>query len=238
MSGSVVYSLNQVLGRVFPERRVYVRSDARTRYWTFSPFSQAGISLVIVGLLGWSGLTSYAYIAKAMDGRTAENRLAATQETYEIQLGALRDQQRLVEEELNRSNARGDAVTRELSEKQRILVETATRLQTSEVELEGLRSQFEALVAERRRETEQVNLLNEEIVALRLNLAEAARENDTRAATLSTFSQTISDVIEARDTASARADTLDERVASLETEVAAWENRQQNLLAQLEDATR
>ena len=92
MSGSVFYSLNQTLGRVFPERRIYVRSDARTRYWTFSPISQCGVSLVVAGFLGWSALTSYSFIAKAMDGRTAENRLAATQETYEIQLEALREQ--------------------------------------------------------------------------------------------------------------------------------------------------
>ena len=46
MTGRVIYSLNQAAGRVFPERRLYVRSDARTRYWTLSPISQAGFASI------------------------------------------------------------------------------------------------------------------------------------------------------------------------------------------------
>lgn len=237
MTGSVFYSLNQTLGRVFPERRIYVRSDARTRYWTFSPISQAGASLVIAGFLGWNALTSYAFIAKAMDGRTAENRLAATQETYEIQLEAIRKQQRLVEEELNRSNTRGDAVTRELSAKQRILVETATRLQDADSELAGLRSEYETLVTARRAEQDQINDLNERIIALRLEVAEAEREDAAMEDTLATFSDTMKDVISARDNASDRALVLSSRVGDLETEIAQWEGREEYLLTQLEAAT-
>ncbi|MEM7056870.1 MAG: DUF5930 domain-containing protein [Pseudomonadota bacterium] len=237
MAGSVFYSLNQALGRVFPERRIYVRSDARTRYWTFSPISQCGASMVVAGFLGWSALTSYAFIAKAMDGRTAENRLAATQETYEIQLEALREQQRLVEEELNRSNARGDAVTRELSAKQRILVETATRLQDADAELAGLRTEYELLVTARRAEREQINELNERIISLRLAVAEAEREDAAMEDTLATFSETMKDVIAARDNASSRALALSGRVGDLETEIAQWEGREEQLLSQLEEAT-
>src|SRR5690606_28246268 len=99
-------------------------------YWVISPISQCGLALILTAGIAWSGFTSLAYIDKAMDGRTAESRLAASQEAYEIKLAAMREQQRLLEEELNRSNARGDAVTRKLSEKQRLLVDTANRYQT------------------------------------------------------------------------------------------------------------
>ena len=116
----VIYSLNEAVGRVFPERRLYIRSDARTQYWTLSPLSQTGLAVVFALAMGWTGLTTVAFLDAATDGRTAENRLAATKDAYEIQLAALREQQRLLEEELNRSNARGDAVTTELSAKQRL----------------------------------------------------------------------------------------------------------------------
>ena len=238
MTGTVIYSLNAAVGRIFPERRLYVRSDARTQYWTLSPLSQAGFAMVFAMALGWSGLTTVAFLDAATDGRTAENRLAATKDAYEIKLAALREQQRLLEEELNRSNARGDSVTEELSAKQRLLVETATRLHTAEVELTGLRTEFESLVGARRTEREEINRLNEEIVSLRLALGEAERNRDVAATTLDAFSATIAGVIEERDSASTRATVLDTRVATLETEIDEWRVRQENLLAQLEDATR
>ena len=237
MAGSTFNSVNEALSRAFPERRIYIRSDARTRYWTVSPISQCGLALVLTAAVGWSGFTSFAYIDKAMDGRTVESRLAASQDAYEIQLAALRDQQRLLEEELNRSNERGDAVTRVLSEKQRLLVETATRFQTAEAELEGLRAEFEALTSKRRDELAEIDALNEELVGLRLALAESAEREAAMDETLATFSGSISEVIAARDSASRRAATLDTRVAELEGEIGEWQSRQESLLAQLEDAT-
>ncbi len=238
MTGSVVHTINTAVGRIFPERRIYIRSDARTRYLTLSPISQCGFALVISGLIGWSGFTSFAYINSAVDGRTLENRLAATQNAHETQISALREQQRLLEDELNRSNDRGDAVTHELSEKQRILIATADALQNSESELRGLRSEFESMVTERRAELDQLNALNEEIVSLRLAMADAEDHSDAMADTIHTFSQTMSDVIVERDRSSHRATALDQRVGVLETEIAAWEGRQEHLLAQIEDAAR
>ncbi|MEO1491886.1 MAG: DUF5930 domain-containing protein [Pseudomonadota bacterium] len=238
MTGSVVSSLNRAVSRVFPERRIYIRSDARTRYLTLSPISQTGFALVFTSLIGWSAFTSFAYINSAVDGRTLENRLAATQDAHETQVSALREQQRLLEDELNRSNARGDAVTHELSEKQRILIATADALQTSEVELRGLRAEFEALITARRAELDELNALNEEIVSLRLSLADAEEHRDAMAETIHTFSQTMSNVIVQRDRSSHRAAVLDQRVGVLETEIAQWEGRQEQLLAQIEDAAR
>ncbi len=238
MAGRVIYSLNQAVGRVFPERRLYIRSDARTRYFTLSPISQAGFAVIFALGIGWTGLTTAAFLDAATDGRTAENRLDATKEAYEIQLAALREQQRLLEQELNRSNTRGDAVTKELSAKQRVLVDTATKLGTAEVELKGLRAEFENLVTARRNERAEVNRLNEDLIALRLALGEARRDNDIAATTMEAFSATIGGVIRERDSASTRATVLDTRVAVLEVEIDQWKAKQENLLAQLETATR
>ena len=238
MSSGVFYTINQRLSRVFPERRVYVRSDARTRYWTFSPISQAGVAVVFSALVGWTAFTSLTFIDNAMDGRTAENRLEASQEAYEIQLSALREQQRLLEQELNRSNERGDTVTRELSEKQRLLVETAGRLHDADAELTGLRTEFETLLRQRREDEDLINALNEEVVGLRLTMAELEQGDAEMTETLATFAATMRAVIDERDRASVRAEELDIQVAELEGEIRGWENRQEHLLAQIEDATK
>lgn len=237
MAGGVFHTINEKLSRPFPERRIYVRSDAGTRYWTLSPISQAGASIVVIALVSWCAFTSMSFISKAMDGRTAENRLAAQQEAYEIQLSALREQQRLLEEELNRSNERGDAVTRELSGKQQILVSTTGRLSEAEAELTGLRVEFDRLASENLKAEDMINSLSDKLIASQLSLAESQHKNDAVAQTLQTFAATMDGVIEERDTANTRASDLDERVAVLEDEITGWQNRQEHLVAQLEEAT-
>ena len=238
MAGGVFYTINERLSGLFPERRVYVRSDSGTRYWTFTPISQTGASIVVLAFLGWCSFTSFAFIDKAMDGRTAENRLEAQKEAYEIQLAAMRERQRLVEEELNRSNRRGDAVTSELSGKQRLMVDTASRLSTAEAELSGLRKEFDALTTRHREAQDVINTLNDQLVSLKLELAEADQKGEAVSEALSTFAATMEDVIAQRDTAKATATELDERVAVLETEIGTWEARQEHLVAQLEEATK
>jgi murein DD-endopeptidase MepM/ murein hydrolase activator NlpD len=229
--------VSRAISHVFPDRRIYIRTDERTRYLTFGPSSQCGFACVLAVCIGWTGFTSWAFLDRAMDGRTAQSRLEATADAYEIQLAALREQQRLLEEELNRSTARGDAVTRQLSEKQRLLVETATRYQGADAELQGMRAQVEMLSSRRRSEHARAEALATEVSRLQLALAEAGRRESARADTLATFARTVSDVIAARDEAAARAEDLDLRVASLEHEIGGWEARQETLLARLEKAT-
>ncbi len=237
MATSRSRSANGAVFQFFPERRIYIRSDGRTRYLTLGPASQLGFACMLAACVGWTGFTSWAFIGKAMDGRTAQSRLEATQDAHEIQLAALRDQQRLLEEELNRSNARGDAVTRQLSEKQRLLVETATRYQSAATELEGLRAELEQLSGRRRGELARIDELTAQASQLALALAEAERREDAMDGTLATFTRTISGVIAARDEATTRAGELDGRIAALEGEIGDWQERHEALLAEIEEAT-
>jgi murein DD-endopeptidase MepM/ murein hydrolase activator NlpD len=223
--------------QLFPERSICIRSDGSARYLTLGPASQLGFACVLVACVGWTGFTSWAFIGKAMDGRTAQSRLEATQGAHEIQLAALREQQRLLEQELNRSNARGDAVTRQLSEKQRLLVETATRYQSAAVELEGLRAEVEALSARRRAGLARIEALNARVARLGLALAEAGRREAAMDATLASVTRTMSGVIAERDEAAVRSQSLGERIAGLENEIGAWELRHETLLAEIEAAT-
>ena len=237
MSGGAFLTISKLMSGIFPERQIYVRSETGTRYWTFSPVSQAGAAVVALAFLGWCVFTSLAFIDTATDGRRAENRLDAQKEAYEIQLAAVREQQRLLELELNRSNLRGDTVTAELSGKQQLLVETSGKLLTAEAELAGLRAEFDRVVAQDQESRRTIETLNDEMVTLKLALAEAERDQVASAETLKTLSDTMDRVIAQRDDAAKQASDLDERLATLEDEITGWEIRQEDLIARLEDAT-
>lgn len=231
-------ALDRAVGCLVPERRIYIRTEDSTRYWHIRPLSQLGMIVIFMAAVGWTGLTSYALFVSAVDGKTAERQLESSREAFDIKLAALREQQRLLEEELNRSNLRGDAVTRELSAKQRLLLETTTALKNAETELAGLRDEFGTVVAERREAREEAGNLREETMGLRLALAEAERHRTVSATTLDALSATIGTVLTERDTATAQARVLNTRVAALEGEIDEWQLRQETLVAQLESATR
>ena len=238
MSGRIFTALNTGLARVFPERRVYIRSDSGTRFVSLQPMTQAGSALLIAAAIGWGAFASVAFIDRAVDGHTAENRIESMREAYEIRLAAMRDQQLALETELGAAVERGDMVTGELSDKQQLLIRTANDLSNAERELHGLRSKFESILAERRTTKGRLAELEGNLLSLRLALAESREAEQSVTDSLGTFAGTMSDVIAERDAAAARAAGLDERVAVLEQEIQHWESRQETMLAQLEEAAK
>lgn len=237
MAARIFDSANEALGHALPERRIYIRSNSGTRYWRATPIAQCGLACILTTCLAWGSLTTYAFVSRAVDGRTAESQLAAAQDAYETKLAALRDQQRLLEQELNLSNARSDAVTRKLSEKQRLLIEMATRYQAAKTELDGLRAEFAAISRKRDAAMSKIAALKQSRDALHLELARATRHDKAIDRTLASFSDSIEDVISARDSARHQVDELDARVADLTQQIDGWRTRQNTLLARIEDAT-
>lgn len=238
MSGRMFIALNDRFSRVFPERRIYIRSDARTRLVSLNPVTQAGLAFVLTAAVGWSIFASVAFLDRAVDGRTAENRLETMREAYEIRLAAMREQQLALETQFGEAVARGDEVTGELSEKQQLLIRAANDLNNAQRELHGLRGEFEAMLADRRAARARTASLEEEIVALRLSLADARNSRQDIVASLDTFTGTMSRVIAERDAAAARAEELDTQVAELHGDIKHWETRQEFLLAQVEEAAK
>lgn len=223
---------------VFPERRIYIRSDGGTRYLALGSVSQLGVVAVVAGMLAWTGFTSTMYLTQALDGQAARAKIEALRTAYQGRVAAMADQQRALELELNIANTRGDAVTEELREQQRGMVAEAKRLAEAEVELVALRAEFDRLVAERRDEREELAALSDEVIALKLALADAEAAEAGLATTLNTFTDAIGAVIAARDAASENVASLDSEVATLRTQIDHYQGRQEVMLDQLSDAAR
>ncbi|MCL5778710.1 DUF5930 domain-containing protein [Limibaculum sp. FT325] len=228
---------SQRLSRLLPERRVYVRSGNRTRYFSLGPVSQLAIAAVTAAAIGWTGFATHAFVSNALDVKGAEGRLSAMQEAYEARIAAMETRQIALEEELNRANERREAATARLSEKQQHLVRATHELNEVETEVAALRFEVDSLNRARREAEERLERLGGELIALRLGLADAQASRNGLAATLGSVSGAIDEVITERDFAIARRETLNERVAELESELGSYEARQERLLAQLEGAT-
>lgn len=238
MSGGMFDSLNRALSGVLPERRIYVRTEQRTRYTEISPMSQLGLALVAAGVIGWSGFATTSYISRATDAHRAEMRLETMQEAYEARLAASASEQLALETALQTATDRGDAISDRLAEKQLQLVENADALQEARLELDHLRSSYIALVDEREQSERDLAELERELRSLQLNLATTHTHQSGMTDALNVFTGTMDQVIIDRDLATARSEALGREVDALQGEITKWENRQERVLGQLETAAR
>lgn len=227
-----------ILARLFPERRVYVRTETRTRYFTIYPAAQAGLVGLAIGFAGWSLFAAATMFDKAMDGSAAEARIAAMAEAYEARIDALHGEQDRLEDALAASQSRADAVTAQLAEKQAALFDAGEALRDAGSEASALRERLHAALAGAEAEARRSGLAEAELARLELALAEREAEAAGLDTTLETVTAAFADVVAARDAALARSGSLTIRVAELETDVARWESRQERVLAGLEDAAR
>ncbi len=238
MPAKPAWSVDRVLAAAFPHRRIYIRTDRRTRYLTLGPRTQLAAALATVALVGWTGFVSQAYIARALDGHSWQVRLETMREAYDARLGAMDSRQMYLEEQLDQANARRDQVTGRLSEKQARLVDSANRLQAAESELTVLRAEYEKLIDARREDAARLASLDAELARARAALAEAQTSEANMESTFGGFTGAMERVIAERDRARGDLARLDSEVDRLTGELDRWRDRQDRLLAQLEEAAR
>jgi murein DD-endopeptidase MepM/ murein hydrolase activator NlpD len=231
-------SLTRAIGGAFGERRIYIRTDGKTRYLSLSPATQIGGAVAIAALLGWTGFTTSAFVSGALDGHTARIQLETMSEAYEARLAAYGDQQRVLEGQLNQANERRDVITERLSAKQAQLIDMANSLQESAVELAVLREEFETLIYARREDAIRIETLDDELAGLRVALAESEQSKENLDGALATLSGAMGNVITERDEAAGKVARLDGEVARLSGTMNHLEDRHERLISQLEVATK
>ncbi len=236
MPAKAPWSLTRAIKTAVPERRIYFRTENKTRYMLLRPATQVATAVALAIFLGWTGYATTTFVTRAMDGHSTRIQLETMREAYEAQLAAFSAQQRSLEEQLNQANQRRDLVTARLSDKQANLVATANRLQESEAELEVLRAEYETLLAARRDDNTRLETSNAELAELRVALADAQASNASLDGAFETLNGAMDRVIAERDHASSALFQRDAEVARLSSAMFRMEDRQERLIAQLEEA--
>ncbi len=221
-----------------PEQRIYIRTDTTTRHIRLGPLSQLAGFVVVAALLAWTGFATASYVVRAFDPTTADARFATARDAYEAHVATLTDRQQALEAELAEANARRDAVTERLSEKQAHLVETGAELQEARTELAVLRQKVEVLSAGKRDDAARIAALEGEVAGLEGTLARAETETANLDAAFEQFSTAMEKVISERDFASTEAAQLREEVAALSGDLGNLEDRQRRLISRLSEAAR
>lgn len=228
------HRLRVFLERVFPEQRIFLRSDTDTKYIRLSPATQA---------IGWSGsaiFVGWAIIATAillMDsiGSGSLRDQAERERTlYEERLADLSTERDLRVEEALAAQERFNAALRQISEMQSALLESEDRRKELETGIEVIQATLRRTMKERDAAREEA-----EVALTRLDGAVSDTSStpveDTET-TLDFLTAALYSAAEERDTMALIAAEAKAAAEEMELEKQLMEERNDRIFTQLEDA--
>ncbi len=115
------------LHETFPERQVYVRSDGRVQFFTFSPILQATFAGLCLIFLGWVAFATVNVIFKDRIIAAKDHRFQQTVQNYEIRVADLQGSYDEVNTALVTAEDRFKSAADELTAKQNVIQEVLDR---------------------------------------------------------------------------------------------------------------
>lgn len=242
MQNALSRSVNSALGRLLPERRIFIRSDHSTRYIHLTPVAQLGAALLVAGGIGWSLHATTAFVTTRAESARVMLDRAAIERAFAARLGTLEAERDRLAEELAASETAREAAEAALGALKERLVSAESEVAASALERRGLQDELDRVLAERESAGARIAALETELHEARLAMlagAGAAPEVEVSAMLPDTLlTGAMTEVIAERDRAVAAAAELDRRVAALNSEIEGWRDRQEVVLDKIEEAVR
>ncbi|MGF1445155.1 MAG: DUF5930 domain-containing protein [Pikeienuella sp.] len=241
MSNRVSRALNGAVGRVLPERRIFIRSQARTSYMHLTPVAQAGFVVLMIGAACWAGYATIVTVSGS--ARMEEMRLTqgAVERAWSAQIKQMQSEQAALTAHLAQAETERAEAAEALSRAKAELVEAEALIAALGVERTALEQSLERLQLERARAAERVARLEAAITDSGFAPREpgAARANGGAligAEPGPMLTSAMAVVIAERNEARANLAALDREMASLTEKMDQWRDRQARLLERVEAA--
>ncbi|WP_422073834.1 DUF5930 domain-containing protein [Tranquillimonas rosea] len=234
MTSPKASKLGAFVERAFPEQRLFLKSDAETRFVRLSPTTQlvaiSGSALVV----GWTIVASAIVMMDTIGSGSLREQAAREQQTYEQRLNALAK-----ERDANAENAR-DAISRfnaalgQVSEMQTALLASETRRREAETGVAAAQDTLRKVIKDR-------DAAETKVASLRAELDGEAAEDDKRdvaqlETTLDFMTAALSDTAGQRDALAAEAEDAEAFAEKMILEARLKQERNDRIFSQLEDA--
>jgi len=236
VAGHLSYRLNAALERVFPERRVFLRSEQDTRFIRLRPVTQA-IATVGGGLLvAWLIVASAVLLMTSISAGSAREQARLVAQIYEQRLNELSQDRDLRSAEAVQAQERFNLALDQVSRMQSALLASEDRRKELETGIEVIQKTLRRTIAERddaRNDVQRVTLAMAEQSGS--DTGDAARSKDVLA-TLKVLTETLGDTADERDALFADAALARDEAAETALEMRLMEERNDEIFDQLEDA--
>ncbi len=243
MSNAVSRALNRAMGRVLPERQVFVRSSTRARYLHLSPMTQAGALALLLASAGWTGYATYRTVADLSDAERIALTKGAVERAWAARFEHMQAERDRLSADLAELGADHASASVALGKAKAALVEAEAALRATQVERQAIRRGLERLQVERNRAAERAEALEATLKETRLAMLKGATERTALAAepeivSSAMLGEAMARVVAERDAALAERSTLDTKIAALTERLANWRERQDTVMSKIEDAAR
>ncbi|MGL4236237.1 DUF5930 domain-containing protein [Tabrizicola sp.] len=235
MLNRLAYRFHQSLERLFPEQRLFLKSDTETRFIRLRPTTQ--IIALVGGTLGlaWTIVATALIMMDSIGAGSAREQSVRQQALYEERLNLLSADRDLRAEEAVRAQERFNVALTQVSDMQERLLASEDRRRELETGIDAIQDTLRRTISERdeaRAEADRVTLaLNTQSGGV----TEMGRAKDT-VATLQFLTGALGEAAEERNAELAEAEIAREETRLVADEKKALEMRNDAIFAKLEEA--
>ena len=231
-----MHGLNARLERALPEQRLFLRSDAETRYVRLSPLSQlialSGSAMVI----GWMIVASAILLMDTLGAGNLRDQAARQQEMYQTRLNALSVERDARAEEALAAHERFSLALAEVSAMQARLLAAEERRKELETGMTALRATLRTAFAERDAAEATAKELAQALAETEEDAAPEIAEMEELGTTIDYLSAALSMTAENRDHYAGRTAESLARLEQIDLDMRLMEERNDRIFQQLEDA--
>lgn len=236
MTGHLSYRLNAALERVFPEQRLFLKSDQDTRFIRLRPVTQAIAAVGGALLMAWLIVASAILLMTLISAGPAREQAQLSGQIYEQRLNDLSQDRDLRSAEAMQAQERFNLALDQVSQMQSALLASEDRRKELETGIEVIQQTLRRTIAERdeaRGEVQRLGLVLAEQSGS--GPVDVARGKDVLA-TLKVLTETLDDIARERDSLDADVALARDEAAETALEMRLMEERNDLIFEQLENA--
>ncbi|WGV16881.1 M23 family metallopeptidase [Fuscovulum ytuae] len=232
----VAYRINATLERYIPEQRLFLKSDAETRFIRLRPTTQLIAMTGGAMFVAWTIVATAVLMMDSIGAGSSREQSQRQQAMYEERLNALSADRDLRAEEAARAQERFNLALAQVAQMQSRLLASEDRRRELETGIDVIQSTLRRTILERDEARAQAD---EASLALAASTGSArtdeGREKDV-ADTLAILTDALGSAAQERDLMEAAAEKSAERVESVIAEKRAIERQNDEIFAKLEEA--
>ncbi|MGL6208477.1 MAG: DUF5930 domain-containing protein [Paracoccaceae bacterium] len=229
------YRLNAGLERYLPEQRLFLKSDAETRFIRLRPATQAVALFMGSLVLGWTIFATAILLMDSISAGSSREQTQRQQALYEERLNALSADRDLRVEEAAGAQERFNLALAQVSEMQARLLASEDRRREAETGIDVIQNTLRRTIKERDAAGAELNRVQLAAAQTGAVVTELGRVRDTEA-TLDILTQALDDAARERDLIESVAERTAERADEIAEEKRALEARNDVIFTQLEEA--
>jgi murein DD-endopeptidase MepM/ murein hydrolase activator NlpD len=228
----LTYRIHTTIEQYLPEQRLFLKSDAETRFIRLRPETQA-VAIVVGGLaLAWTILATAILLMDSISAGTSRDQVVRQQALYEQRLNALSADRDLRAEEAASAQDRFNLALAQVSEMQARLLASEDRRRELETGIDVIQDTLRGVIGERDDARKELASLT---AGSGKGRSDKEKLKDTEA-TMDFLTSTLGTTAEQRDQMETMADKADARVAVVTKEKTDLEAQNDVIFGQLEEA--